>query len=591
MDKNTLLAVILSAVVLVVGMVLIYAFFPPASPEIDNSRPSNETELNIEQPPETANAIQKIPANPIVETDETIIEPELQIITEKTGVFSLVFSNKGAAIESVKLLHHLEEGEPIDLIFSGNSGESAFNMKFGGFDGATIDDLFEVGNIEHYNVNGEKYLKSIEFLRNYLDRDGNSFSLSKTYIFGLNDYLFEIEISIKKDKDFGTPPSLDFNGISYTLFFGPQIGPKFDSLNSRYEYRKYYTYSGDKRHTEKIDKKSNTAFIDKKLYWASIVGRYFTIVGVPGYGTGGEYDTLFIQEPGETVSTKSYLAFQRSVIQSSDQTDSYMFYIGPKELNELKKYNDPQKNDFISYDIGMDKIVDTGGILGWLEWLLKQGLFIFYKIIPNYGIAIILLTIFIKLLFFPITHKSFESTSKMSALGPKMNELKEKYKNNPQKLNTEMAALYKKEGVNPLGGCLPMLLQFPIFIALYQLLNKQFELRGAPFFLWINDLSAPESLINFGSFKIPLVGINDLRLLPILYVLSQILSTKMMQNPQTAATNNNNMKFMKYMPLIFFFILYNAPSGLLLYWTVSNILSGVLQYFITKRYRKKHETD
>jgi YidC/Oxa1 family membrane protein insertase len=237
-------------------------------------------------------------------------------------------------------------------------------------------------------------------------------------------------------------------------------------------------------------------------------------------------------------------------------------------------------------DLDLDEVIDQGRILGWLENILKFILVTFYKVIPNYGVAIILLTVFIKIVLFPFTHKSYESTSKMQSIGPKINELREKYKDNPNKMNAEMAAMYKREGINPMGGCLPILFQMPIFIALYGLLNKHFDLRGAVFIEgWITDLSSPETVFTL-PFTIPILGWSEIHLLPFLFVGTQLWSSKQMSSG--SMTSNNQMKMMTYlMPVMFFFILYDMPSGLLLYWTVTNLLTTAQQMFIT-RHQKTH---
>jgi YidC/Oxa1 family membrane protein insertase len=170
----------------------------------------------------------------------------------------------------------------------------------------------------------------------------------------------------------------------------------------------------------------------------------------------------------------------------------------------------------------------------------------------------------------------------MQALGPKIKEIQDKYKDNPQKMNAEMAEFYKKEGYNPLSGCLPMLLQIPIFFAMYNLFNNHFDLRGAMFIPgWIPDLSLPESVFNFAPFQLPLLGWSDIRVLPFIYVGSQLLYGKVTQTPDQKG--NSQMKIMLYaMPIVFFFVLYDVPSGLLLYWIMSNVLTMVQQVAINK---------
>jgi YidC/Oxa1 family membrane protein insertase len=229
------------------------------------------------------------------------------------------------------------------------------------------------------------------------------------------------------------------------------------------------------------------------------------------------------------------------------------------------------------------EVANTRGILSPLEKLLKWMLLIFYKLIPNYGIAIILLTLTVKIIFFPLTKKSFAATLRMQALAPKIKELQTKYKDNPQKMNAEMAEFYKKEGYNPLSGCLPMLLQIPIFFAMYNLFNSHFDLRGALFIPhWIPDLSVPESIWDFPSgVRLPLLGWTALRLFSFFYVGSQLLYGKVTQTPDQQ--NNTQMKMMLYvMPIVFFFILYDVPSGLLIYWIFSNLLTLVQQLVINK---------
>lgn len=279
----------------------------------------------------------------------------------------------------------------------------------------------------------------------------------------------------------------------------------------------------------------------------------------------------------------------RPDIQSSKVTDKYRFYFGPKSASELRKYENGEDNQPGITNLGLETLVESSW-LGWLENILKTLMGVFYGLIPNWGISIILLTILVKLVLYPLTNKSYESTAKMKELSPKIAELREKHKDDSQKLNQATMELYKKEKVNPLGGCLPMLLQFPFFIAMFSLFNNNFDLRGATFIPgWITDLSSPESVINFG-FTIPLLNWDALRVLPIIFLITQLFTTKLTQ-PADAAQSNPQMKMMTLgLPIIFFFIMYNLPSGLLIYWIFQNVISTGQQlaynYFAHKKAQK-----
>jgi YidC/Oxa1 family membrane protein insertase len=254
----------------------------------------------------------------------------------------------------------------------------------------------------------------------------------------------------------------------------------------------------------------------------------------------------------------------------------------------LSLYNDSAKNQFQISGLHADEVVTSSALIGWLATLLKYVLDFFYLLIPNYGIAIILLTILTKVVFLPLTFRSSESMAKMAALNPKMTEIRTRLKGKPEKMNQEIAELYKREKVNPLSGCLPLLLQMPVFFALYNLLNSHFELRGALFIPgWIPDLSSPESVWSF-PFTIPLVNWTALRLLPLLMVASQLLSSKFTQPSSAPQQGGAQAKlFMYVLPIVFLFILYDMPSGLVLYWTVQNILSTAQQVYINWLRKKK----
>ena len=241
----------------------------------------------------------------------------------------------------------------------------------------------------------------------------------------------------------------------------------------------------------------------------------------------------------------------------------YKSYFGPKKLTILKTEN---------YDLA--KAVN----FGWFDVLAKPMLWLlnfFYTFIGNYGVAIILVTILIKVVFWPITQKGMKSMKNMQKLQPKVAKLKEKYKDDPTKMNQEMMAMYKTYKVNPVGGCLPMVIQIPFFFALYRVLMAAIELRHAPFMLWINDLSAPDRLMI--GFDIPYI--HGIPILTLLMGASMYLQQKM--TPTTA--DPTQAKIMQFLPVVFTFMFINFASGLVLYWFVNNLLSILQQQLINRQ--------
>ena len=588
MDRKTLLAVVLSVVIISVGFMLQNIIWPPAEPDPAaqqqvtadgeaTSTGTTETTATVARP-ESSDQPAEVPIQARVAAIETDEELRERTATIETDLFIATMSNRGGELTSLKLKEQLDDNEPVEMIFSGETGVDPFFVVFGDAYGQPVDVLFE------QSIRGQY---SVEYTRDFVapvGRDGKAypFTFTKKYTFHPGEYMFELEIIV--DNSINDFPNLDFDGIAYTLGFGPQIGPEFESLGGRGEYRYYYTYEDGKRKNNRM--RGSEMVIDSQFNWAGIVGKYFAFLAI---ADDADYTLTFNQPRLEGVPSAAFMYLSRPFIRSSKNSDVYRFYAGPKIRSTLSNYNDIAKNSFGLSDRNLDDAVDSSALLGWLETILRFFLDVFYRIVPNYGIAIILLTIFVKALLYPITRKSYESTSKMSAINPMITEVREKYKDNPNRMNQEMAALYKREKVSPLGGCLPLLLQMPIFLGMYRVMSSHFSLRGAPFFWWITDLAEPESILSFGNFTVPILGWTDLRLLPILFVLTQILSTKFMQQP--GAQSNKNMKLMsQLLPVFFFFILYNVPSGLLIYWIMTNILTAGQQMLISK-YRKTHPGD
>jgi YidC/Oxa1 family membrane protein insertase len=251
--------------------------------------------------------------------------------------------------------------------------------------------------------------------------------------------------------------------------------------------------------------------------------------------------------------------------------DDFLLYVGPLDDKKLAA---------IGYNL--QELVDYG-FFGGVSKVLLSILGFFYKFTHNWGVAIICLTILINIILFPLTFKSFHSMQQMKKIQPHMQKLKELHKDNPQKLNKEMMELYKQYNVNPLGGCLPLLLQMPIFIALYQGLMRFIELKGSHF-LWIKDLAKPDAVPL--PVSLPVLG-SSINILPILMVGVMLLQQKVSQGISGAAMTDEQASqqkmMMLMMPLFFGFLFYKMPSGLVLYWLTNTILMTTEQTFIGKR--------
>ncbi|MDR1932253.1 MAG: membrane protein insertase YidC [Spirochaetales bacterium] len=579
MDKNTLLAVILSVVIITVGFMIQNTLWPREEPA-----PAGQTEA----PAGTAGApVSSAPPGQAASQDTAAQEPIMGTVvpvqeevpggtvTLETDVFSAVFSARGAVLQSLKLKQHKDKDDFVEMVNRGSSEAGAFQFSFGGPDASPVDANFHVRRRD---------ANTLEFFRDFAiaGYEDSAFRLTKTFSVRPGEYLMQIEVTLENSRNQYLP--LNFNNIAYTLEYGPQIGPAFEKLDGRYDFRNFYAYAEGKRQDVEL-KDGKDASLDKKAPWFGIAGKYFTVLAAPVFS---DYQVLFSSRPIEGLSQSSLFFISRPVIRSARNTDIYRFYIGPKVAENLSVYNNAEDNSFGLRDMHFSEIMDSSFFLGWLEFLLKALLQFFYNLLPNWGVAIILVTVVVKIITFPLTQKSYKSTGRMQSLGPKLEELKKKYKDNPAKMNQEMASIYKKEGINPMSGCLPMLLQIPIFLAMYGLFSNHFELRGEAFFGWITDLSAPDSIWNFAPLALPILGWSDLRLLPILFVGTQLISSKMMQTPTT--TSNTQMKMMTYgIPVVFFFVLYDVPSGLLVYWIAQNILSVIQQFWINKKRKLTQE--
>ena len=583
MNKNTVIAMVLSGLVIAAAMFVQYKFFPPAPVQQQPSTTASVTEQQAAVPQNTFVA-ENMPADSAVleVPDETVIGE--QIVTIKTNVAEITFTNRGGDIISYKLLeHNNSKGDShVEMVKNLTDRNRAFSIALGGAQAPALNQFF---NVKEETVNGKQtvgFFKTISIK----NQDGSisSFTLAKRYTFLPDDYMFELAVTVSGDADM---KGLNFDNVGYTLRTMPQIGPDWDVKADRYEYRNFFAYIDGKKKDATL-KANQTKLITDSVPWAGISGKYFSLIVIPS--TPAQQILYSAAQPNADRVQDGQLFFLRPVITGNKVTDVYRIYLGPCSENILSTYNIPSKNNYNYDNLRIDTVAVSSGIWRPLEVLLKWLLQFFYKLIPNWGVSIILVTILIKVIFFPLTKKSSESTQQMQKMQPKIKELQEKYKGKPQKLNEEMAKLYKEAGYNPLSGCLPLLIQLPILFAMYRLFNNYFEFRGAMFIPhWIPDLSIGDSVLQFPS-PIPFLGWTDLRILPIVYVISQMVFGKITQTPTNDQQQNSTMKIMMYgIPLFFFFMFYNAPSGLLLYWTCTNFLMLVQQMIIKAMMKQKKE--
>ena len=593
MEKNTVLAIVLAGAILFAGTFAIQRMqnknAPPAAEAVDEGIESGGTA--VEEPAvDGASAESEAPVGSgsggvSVEVPEQ--DYPVETIVEETDTYRIVFSTVGGVAKDIRLVSELDDGEPISMVLDNGSGVGTFNLAFGGREAPYITDVFRHEKITKGNERIHRF--SREYVKN-----GQAFTLVKTYRIIPGEYVIELRITLETP-DGKAVPLLDGNEPAYTLTYGPQIGPTFEKIDGRYEIRDNVSWGPDpkngkwKRITHRAGRNRETVVeTDDTVNWAGIIGKYFAVIVDPGSANA---KIAWDGRPADGQDQASRLQISRGARRESVIEDVYRFYIGPLDRANLSRYNSADDNAFGISGMGLQNAPKTSSWLGWLEsilrWLLEQ----FYKLIPNFGVAIILLTILVKVILFPFTHKSYESTSKMQAIQPKIKEIQAQYKDDPQKLNAKTAELYKAEGVNPMGGCLPMLFQFPIFIALYGLLNRYFPLRGAVFIPgWITDLSAPEHI--WREFAKPInlmiVDIPAIRILPVLYLGGQLLMTKVTQQGSAGAQTGMQQKMLTLgMPIMFFFILYNMPSGLLLYWTTMNLIT-IAQQLITNYFKKRN---
>lgn len=553
-------------------------------PRQDAARQQQQIELaqkEAEQKKKVEEANKQVSTLPSENQEETITpasETDLTITTDKVKV---LFSQKGGDIVSYQLLEHFDKdtGKGVQMADNISEFNRAFALSFGDSSGVMLNEMF---NVKKEGPN------DIGFYRTYDIKDSSGVShkylIGKHYSFKENEYVFKFDVTVKPLD--GTR-ELDVNGAAYTIRTSPQIGPHFDRKKNPNEVREILEFYNNKRFRKDIQGKT----YDRPFEWVGVGGKYFAILIKP-QNVENISSVVKTSAAVENGYGNSQIFLTRLPLKNGISTDEFYVYIGPRSENELIKYNLADKNKWGILNAKFNQALKTTGVFSLVEMLLKWALEKIHIFIHNWGLAIIALTVILKIILFPLSKKSAMGTLKMQEIQPKMQAIQAKYRDNPQKLNEETAKLYKESGYNPVSGCLPMILQMFILFALYNVFNNYFEFRGASFIKgWIDDLSEGEYIWSWKR-EIPLLSRfsqNKLRLLPIIYTLSQLVTGKITQyGGAGTAQSQSQMKFMMYgMPIFFFFILYNVPSGLLIYWIVSNVLQMVQQLLINSYMKKK----
>jgi YidC/Oxa1 family membrane protein insertase len=552
MEKRTILAFALSFLVLILWSFL----FNPSKDQVSKKGETPETVApkTVSQSPETEiaphAAISKTPEKTKIKLAP---ETDKKEVVVDTPLYRAVFTNAGPTIKSFKLKHYRETVEPdsppIELI---NLDNKTSDFLIISFDGVSADRSKKtIYQVEHQKIRLESDSSPKDLI--FRTTTPSGISVSQSFRFYPDQYRIDLHIDV-----------INQSGEMVTGAFVTDIKASPPTAK-----KSYYAYVGlvllldDKLEEVKIKKASEPKDLSGRIDWMAYEDDFFISAVIPDQPSNASFKGRLLPSG---VLEGTYLPPSISLTSSGQISSSYTLYLGPRDMGILKQ---------------LGKNLERAVNFGWTDIIAKPLLYVlrfFNQYINNYGVSIILLTVLIKILFWPLTHKSYKSMKEMQKLQPRMAKIREKYKNNKAQLNKEMMALYKTYKVNPMGGCLPMIIQLPVFFALYRILGSAIELRQAPFMLWINDLSTPDRLFNF-SFSIPFMKPPyGIPVLTLLMGASMFLQQKMTPTPG----DPTQAKIMMFLPLIFTFMFINFPSGLVLYWLVNNILSIGQQYRIHK---------
>ena len=547
MEKRVFLAIFLSFIVLVVYQ----SYFAP-QPPVPQTSPATASQPSATPAspvaPSTTPAAPAAPAS-VAAAPATVASDARDIVVETEAVRA-VFTTQGAVLKTWTLKHYKLNGEPLDLIpqdLPAGAHPRPFTITTDN-DALTATLAAAVYDPSAPGLSLDKAPGTLTFQY----RDGNGLSARKTFNFqpSGNPYVVNVEVSV----DHGGAPK------PVTIDFGPAIGLGYDpSGATRWPEQALQHVDGSVTRLTAADVTAQPAY-QGAVRFAGVEEHYFVVAALPQAAPRSQvkYSAATLPVPGRTDVQRTFISFslQPNPGTAPGQSVQVPFYLGPKDFDKLRMADQELVR---AIDFGMFRLIVTP---------LLQALKSINKYVGNYGWSIILLTIIINVLLFPLRHRSMVSMKKMQSLQPEVKAIQDRYAKykvtdpERQKMNSEMLALYKQKGVNPTSGCVPMLLTFPILLALYNLLSFAIELRGAPFVGWIHDLSTKDPT----------------------YVWPILMGGTMFWQQKMMPTNADPLqqKIFLLLPVVFTVMFLQMPSGLVIYWLTSNLLT-VGQQYVTNR--------
>jgi len=540
MDKRTLLAIVLSLV-----LVIVYQnfFLKKPVPEQQPSATIEETQDVVagKAAPDETIVTKAAPAPETVLIKKPDAEVAAQDITVDTPLYTAVFSTRGAALKSLKLKKYREtldkEAGYIELVNVMEGMNYPLSLSFPKSSINVSPDIIYTTDTTSITLTETTDIATLKFSREY----PGEIRIDKVYTIYAGKYNFDLEVDVVNlSKEIIKQSAL----LAWTRYVDPDV--KID----RYSHEGPVSYVKEKLETDKVTKLDEPELYGPDVSWAGYESKYFIAVAIPQQPS---LTNLAVSRDSENLVRVDLEGPKNIILPGQAGTFKYGLYAGPKDYDITKEVG-----------VGIENSINFGSWIKWLALPLLVVLKFIYTYVHNYGFAILILTFLVKIIFWPLGNISYRSMKEMQKLQPKINEIRERYKDDKQKINQEVMSLYKTYKVNPMSGCLPMLIQLPVFLGLYKALLYSIELRHSPLMFWIQDLSAKDPYY----------------ITPIIMGATMFLQQKMSPQPGGDAMQ---AKLMMWMPVIFTFLFLNFPSGLVVYWLFNNVLSIGQQYYVNKR--------